>query len=335
MNEITRGTFRELSKQLADILYKFTRGDMPPPPTFSEGKSSLLRQVIKTWAETHTLKVPTGIPLALMFSSACLPTNDVSKMPLRQSDKAPLNVNAEVGALADPLLDQEKLTSLTLEIQPMGATQLSQEALNHVKGFLVRELTWKPGQISITVNPPITNYQDPYSESGQLSLRWAREIEKRIRKRKPTGRQGAVFLLVSDARSVDQTDTARPFGLAHRSTSVILYHPAIADASGGHGQPQRWRLEAAVIEHELGHLLGLVNTAPTRGVEDISQEEPVSAPHLHEAPDSPTHCANPDCLMHASTLGALSMATGRTADQMPELCDKCREAIAGSRENEN
>ncbi len=331
MNEITWSKTRLRAKQLADILYKSSSGDRAAIALRHLGPRIGMRQVFKTWAGVSQLKPGSGIPFALMFFSACIPVSDVSKMPVRQSEKAPISILAEVGALAAPLLGQEKVTSLTLEIQPMGATQLSQEALNHVKDFLVRELAWTNDQVSITVNPPISNYEDPYSESGRMSLRWAREIEKRIRKRRPTGKQGALFVLVSDAHSVDQTETARPFGLAHRSTSVILYPPAIADASGGDGQPQRWRLEAAVLEHELGHLLGLVNTAPTKAGSDIHRDPKTDITEPHEANDSPTHCANSSCLMNASTLVALSLAPGRTADQMPELCEKCREALSGFR----
>lgn len=331
MSEINQGKSRQSTTQLTDILYKSPEGDQSAHPLRPRDPKSRFRQAFKTWTGGSQIKIAISPLVSLMLFSACLPANDVSKMPVRQSDKAPISIHGEVGALAAPLLEQEKVTSLTLEIQPMGATQLSQEALNHVKDFLVRELAWTNDQVSITVNPPISNYEDPYSESGRMSLRWAREIEKRIRKRRPTGKQGALFVLVSDAHSVDQTETARPFGLAHRSTSVILYHPAIADASGGDGQPQRWRLEAAVLEHELGHLLGLVNTAPTKAGSDIHRDPKTDITEPHEANDSPTHCANSSCLMNASTLVALSLAPGRTADQMPELCEKCREALSGYR----
>jgi|GEM_PF-3380628 len=329
MSDTIRRSPRPHVSQPADILYK---SGLPSEPTARESgprKGDEFGHLIRAWSGLARAEILVGFGTLVALVSACLPLNDVSKMPIRSVEQAPLSVNAEVGALSPPLFEQEKINSLTLEIQPMGAAQLSQEAYNHVKDFLVRELAWEPGQVSITVNPSISNYEDPYSEPGRLSLRWAREVEKRIRKRRPTGKQGALFLLISDARSVDQTDTARPFGLAHRATSLILYHPAIADASGGEGQPLRWRLEAAVVEHELGHLLGLVNTGGRKPrTTDITKEEMSTSEALHEAADSPTHCAHQKCLMHASTLGALSLATEKTADQMPELCEKCREAIS-------
>jgi hypothetical protein len=150
-----------------------------------------------------------------------------------------------------------------------------------------------------------------------MSLRWARLIERRVRKFQSRQNRGAVFILVSDADSVDTTPTARTFGLAHRATSIILYHPAIARAAGREGQPHRWKLEATVLEHELGHLLGLVNTA---------NPDPTQ-PAGHEAQDSPHHCAQPGCLMHANALGALAIAGATRIDGIPPLCDTCRATL--------
>ena len=66
---------------------------------------------------------------------------------------------------------------------------------------------------------------------------------------------------------------------------MVLFGKKIHDNSGGLGQASRTKLEATVLEHEFGHILGLV---------DIGT--PMQTNHKDAAHGN--HCNNTNCLMY-------------------------------------
>jgi len=74
-------------------------------------------------------------------------------------------------------------------------------------------------------------------------------------------------------------------GVAYKNTSAALFGKKLHDNSGGIGQPGRTKLVATVAEHEMGHLLGLVNLG-----------SPMQTGHQDTAHGS--HCSNSNCLMY-------------------------------------
>ena len=289
------------------------------PPGAKSGHAS------KFWPLLHSVLAFT----TLLLGVSCVPATDVSKLPIPTASSVTATQSTQVGALSEDLLGGARYDSLVLELQPMGNAQLSQEAINHVRSFLLEVLSWKSEQLRITQNPALFNYADPESQEGRISVQWARTIEKRVRRTQALLNRGSLFVLISDSRSSDDTDTARTFGLSHRSSSIILYHPTILENSGTEATPQRWRLEAAVLEHELGHLLGLVNSNREKKSANAGQNthgDPDQDPD-HESKESPTHCSNPACLMHANTIRALEEARTRESDGMPVLCLNCSTSL--------
>lgn len=66
---------------------------------------------------------------------------------------------------------------------------------------------------------------------------------------------------------------------------MVVFGKKIHDNSGGLGQASRTKLEATVLEHELGHLLGLV---------DIGSPMQTN----HKDASHGNHCNNTNCLMY-------------------------------------
>ncbi len=81
------------------------------------------------------------------------------------------------------------------------------------------------------------------------------------------------------------TGSANTLGIAYRNTSIALFGKTIHDNSGGVGQTSRTKLEATVLEHEIGHLLGLVDLGSSMQVD-------------HKDSSNGNHCNNKNCLMY-------------------------------------
>ena len=182
--------------------------------------------------------------------------------------------NRSVGASANELLSSSKYTSLKIEVQYMTGFQPDAPALNHLQTTLAA-LVNKPSGISIVTKeiPPSTNLT--------LSVNDIISIEKNNRTAFTTGAELAVYILYTNGNYTD----ANVLGIAYKNTSAVLFGKKINDNSGGIGQANRTKLVATVAEHELGHLLGLVNVG-----------SPMQTGHIDAAHGN--HCSNTNCLMY-------------------------------------
>ena len=106
-------------------------------------------------------------------------------------------------------------------------------------------------------------------------------LESKNRTAYNAGNSVALYVLVTDGY-----DTAvNTLGFAYRCTSICLFGANIFSHSGKLGQVSRDALETGVLEHELGHILGLVNIATPMVV-------------FHQDTTHGNHCDNPKCLMY-------------------------------------
>ncbi|TAL44422.1 MAG: hypothetical protein EPN92_08800 [Chitinophagaceae bacterium] len=185
--------------------------------------------------------------------------------------------NKAVGASAHDLLSSIKYKSLKIEIQYMTGYAPDDAAVNHLQNFLSNTLN-KPSGITI-----VTKEIQP-SSSASLDIDQVKQIENNNRTAFTTGDQIAVYVLYTNGNYTDDA----VLGVAYRNTSVVLMGKKIHDNSGGIGQASRTKLEATVMEHELGHLLGLVDLGSTM------QTNHKDAAHGN-------HCNNSSCLMYYSS----------------------------------
>jgi predicted Zn-dependent protease len=96
-----------------------------------------------------------------------------------------------------------------------------------------------------------------------------------------TGDEIGVYFLYTNGNFTENN----VLGAAYRNTSMVLFGKKIHDNSGSLGQASRTKLEATVLEHEFGHILGLV---------DIGS--PMQTNHKDAAHGN--HCSNTNCLMY-------------------------------------
>lgn len=147
-------------------------------------------------------------------------------------------------------------------------------ALNHLQSRLSSFIN-KPSGITIVTK------EIPASSKTVLSLNDVIDIEKNNRTAFTSGSELAVCILYTNGNYSD----ANVLGIAYKNTSVAIFGKMIYDNSGGIGQASRTKLEATVLEHELGHLLGLVDLG-----------SPMQAGHKDASHGN--HCNNSACLMY-------------------------------------
>lgn len=182
--------------------------------------------------------------------------------------------NRPVGASANELLSAGKYTSLKIEVQYMTGFQPDAGALNHLQSLLVSLLN-KPTGISIVTK------EIPASSNLTLSVNDIITIEKNNRTAFTNGTELAIYILYTNGNYTDNN----VLGVAYKNTSTALFGKKINDNSGGIGQASRTKLVATVAEHEVGHLLGLVDLGSSM------QTNHKDAAHGN-------HCNNTSCLMY-------------------------------------
>jgi hypothetical protein len=207
--------------------------------------------------------------------------------------------NRSVGASANELLASDKYTSLKIEVQYMAGFVPDAAALNHLQSVLAG-IVKKPAGITIVTK------EIPASTNITLSADDVFTIERNNRTVFTSGSQLGVYVLYTNGNYTD----ANTLGIAYKNTSVALFGKKIHDNSGGLGQASRTKLVATVAEHELGHLLGLVDLG------SAMQSAHKDAAHGN-------HCNNTNCLMYyaSETTDVLGfLLTGN----IPSLDAACR-----------
>jgi len=182
--------------------------------------------------------------------------------------------NKPVGASANELLSSSKYTSIRIEVQYMTGYLPDPGALNHLQTVL-SGLVKKPSGVNIVTK------EIPASGNVVLSVDDVMQIEKNNRTAFTSGNEIALYVLYTNGNYSDNN----VLGVAYKNTSVVLFGKKIQDNSGGIGQASRTKLVATVAEHEMGHLLGLV---------DIGS--PMQTNHKDAVHGN--HCSNTNCLMY-------------------------------------
>lgn len=186
------------------------------------------------------------------------------------------------GSRAADFLRASDYTGLVIEVQSFEGMQPTQETIDNLSQFLLGRLN-KPGGVMTWVAP-----QWPASGKSTFSLDEIRQIEALSRSRYPEGQTLAAYVLMVDGASDQSSGNMRILGHAYGATSIVIYQSEIVELSGGIGEPRRDVLETTVMNHEFGHLLGLV-----------ANGSPTVDPGHHDQGNG-AHCTNSSCLMHFS-----------------------------------
>ncbi|HEY0066986.1 MAG TPA: hypothetical protein VGB46_06480 [Flavisolibacter sp.] len=221
---------------------------------------------------------------------------------LEEEESFDLNFHTQhVGSSANHLLSASKFTSLKIEIQYMKCFRPDRIAVAQLKSFLEEHLN-KPDGITIVTSE--------ISSSGDsvLTMEEIMAIEKSNRKLYSSGKELAVYILYTNGYYADD----KMLGYAYLNTSAVMFGRNIKENSNSFKKPSRTHLETRVLQHELGHLLGLVNVG-----------SPLQSSHKDD--DHGKHCTNPQCLMYY--LMDTEVPSFVLKKSVPKLDDACLEDL--------
>lgn len=231
----------------------------------------------------------------LIVTSAC--NRDTDEF---NNNTSGYNHSRSVGAAGNDLLGSTRYKSLLIEIQYMPGYKPDQQAIDHLKSFLETFLNKKEG---ITIS---MNQIDGISTAG-LSTEEIRQTENRNRTAFSSASTIAVYTLYTNGQHAASSST---LGIAYRNTSIALMGKTIHDNSGGVEQVSRTKLEATVLEHEMGHLLGLVDLGSPMQTD-------------HKDTENGNHCNTPNCLMYYASENTDMLGLLVTGN-IPQLDANCK-----------
>jgi hypothetical protein len=246
---------------------------------------------------TNKFKHLCAIVFLLSIVNSCSKKDTFSGIPVGNTE----NTKA-VGASAKDLLSGSSYNSILIEVQYMPGYQPDAASINNLVSF-INSLANKPAGITVIQS------QVPSGGKSVYTLDDIAAIEKADRTKYNSGTQIAINFLYVDG-TYTQSDV---LGFAYRNTSMCIFAKKVTDNSGGIGQVSRTKLESTILEHEMGHILGLVNLGS-------AMQTP------HEDATHEKHCTNTNCLMYYQTQTTGIMGTLMNG-AIPALDVNCRADI--------
>ena len=215
-----------------------------------------------------------------------------------------------VGSWGDEILSDNKYKSLTVQIIYMTGCKPTDEAVGHLKALLNAHCK-KPKGIEVVYKEIAAQGKTSYTlddikqleEDNRTEYTWRKNI--------------AITYLFVDAPSSESGGSGVILGEAYYNTSLVIFEKSVQDYSDNVTEPERYKLETVVMNHELGHILGLVNLGS-------------SMKTSHEDGSHPAHCNNQDCLMYweAETGSAINNLLGNSPS--PSLDANCIADLQGN-----
>lgn len=214
-----------------------------------------------------------------------------------------------LGTSAEDLLSDAIYNKLIIEIAYTDGYRPLQETIDSFRLFLEERLN-KPGAITFIETEILT----PFVESQSIAE--IREIEADQRTKYTDGDTIAAFIYFSHANFENDTETTKTLGTAYYNTSLVVFEQTLRDLITNPGF-DLLILEATTLQHEFGHLLGLVNLLD----DDIHAN--------HEDLAHGNHCIVQECLMYFESNNSQSLRNRSSIPVLDPLCIEDLQAKGG------
>jgi hypothetical protein len=233
--------------------------------------------------------------LLLLFLFTSCDTDSVT-----EPGETEFSFNHEInpGQSAPEFLTDENFERLVVQVQYMQGYEPTQQGLNNLKTFLSNRLN----KTSITIMEP---EEIPASGESSYTANDIRDLEREHRTQFSSENEIVAYFIVVDGEFSD----ADVLGIAHFNTSMALFGPMFDEVSGGIGSPPKEDVETIVMQHEFGHILGLVNNG-------------LDMQNNHQDIENGRHCDNEECLMNYAFRNA-NLFANIFGGNIPELDENC------------
>ena len=209
---------------------------------------------------------------------------------------------AGAGADAQAYVSSQTYTRLIVEIDYVQGHAPDSAALALLEQRILERLA-KPGGVSLQVDDAIAAIGTASSAADLAAL------EAAHRETFSGGDTAALYLLYVDGHSASDDSAGSVLGLAYSSSSLALYPETIASAANR--VVNATEVESAVLVHELGHALGLVNLGT-----------PQQTPHEDSA--HPGHDLKEGCVMnHAIESTNVRLVIQNSGSVPTQFCAEC------------
>jgi hypothetical protein len=209
----------------------------------------------------------------------------------------------DVGESAQDLLSKLKYTRLNIEIQFAPGMRPQDRSVDDLLAFF-KTYTDKPGGVTVTLK------QVGSIGKTQITTQDADSFAVKNRVLYTGGDLLSLYIYFADAVSAKSWIG----GVAYRNTSVVVFEKTILENTKGQSTAKRIKIETGVLEHEVGHLLGLVNN----GTPMLNSHE--DAAHKF-------HCTNRNCLMYHAMEAGLVKSTNDVVPVFDAACIKDLQAF--------
>ena len=226
-------------------------------------------------------------------------------VPVNPTTAFPANFQA-TGSSANELLANTEFDAIRVEIAFVESQRdfsPTDEAIEAVENFLER-FTFKDN-IEFVFSPLAS------PEEEDFTLQEISDLEIENRTVYNDGTTLGVYIFFADAPSEgdDVDEGLVTLGAVYRNTSMVIYEETIRTLASRSALITTADVETATLNHEFGHLLGLVNLG-TPAIND--HEDTTTDENGNEVPNN--HCNVENCLMLAQLeFRAASSISGATA----------------------
>jgi len=222
-------------------------------------------------------------------------------------DPDPVDKSANLRAAGDSandILSNNNFTKLKVEIAYVQGFRPTQEAMNEFVLYL-KNHTFKE-EIEMIFR------ELPSPEKETLSIQEIADLEAENRTVYNNGDTLGIYIYFADAPSDEDDEEAGlvTLGAVYRNTTMVVHEVTVRRLAGLSNQINDVDIETATINHEFGHLFGLVNlgTTPVNDHEDI---------------ESDNHCNVIGCLMRAELQFSSSGKSFALSARNNELKSSC------------
>ena len=255
---------------------------------------------------TKNLKNTILLCAVLLFIATACSTNDDDAIDDPNDDPTvgiDTSLNKKpVGDSAHDLLSATTFNTLVIDIMYIEGQQPTIAAIKNFKSFLENRLN--KATITIKQRNIGAATKDVYTIADLKTL------EDTYREDYNKDDKIAVSGLFVNGEYSENTSDGKVLGVAYRNTSFVIFEETIKEFSTGVLAPSQTTLESVVINHEFGHILGLVNVG-----------SPMQ--NNHQDTTHGKHCDNDECLMYWTAETGEGLINMLAGGSVPELDTNC------------